>query len=280
MLLLVCCLSNTQHKKANNQSVRSSAPVVSRCFPGGYNVKLYISRGRLAWWLLAFFHSDNIYYVIHFGFSALAHRSLHQAPHPFIKRRTETTKGEQALVNGICNNRPDMPSPQSLPANITPTDIWCIAQGRRFGIRPKTSIYSQTIRLTNGTIKTEGDKDVIEEMWSFCEVCQSCRQPYTPRQLENLAAMERIRRSAKIPIVTSSKPVTYHSTGSFSVQNGALNDGQHLQCGPQSLLAHNQCSRRQIPEPVQSKHMKPAKPASLDVYLPKLEENTAVHSDE
>ena len=41
------------------QSVRSSAPVVSRCFPGGYNVKLYISRGRLAWWLLAFLHSDG-----------------------------------------------------------------------------------------------------------------------------------------------------------------------------------------------------------------------------
>ena len=41
--------------KGDNQSVRSSAPVVSRCFPGGYNVKLYISRGRLAWWLLAFF---------------------------------------------------------------------------------------------------------------------------------------------------------------------------------------------------------------------------------
>ena len=37
-----------------NQSVRSSAPMVSRCFPGGYNVKLYISSGRLAWWLLAF----------------------------------------------------------------------------------------------------------------------------------------------------------------------------------------------------------------------------------
>ena len=35
-------------------SLGSSAPVVSRCFPGGYNVKLYISRGRLAWWLLAF----------------------------------------------------------------------------------------------------------------------------------------------------------------------------------------------------------------------------------
>ena len=34
--------------------------MVSRCFPGGYNVKLYISRGRLAWWLLAFLHSDSI----------------------------------------------------------------------------------------------------------------------------------------------------------------------------------------------------------------------------
>ena len=40
--------------EGDNQSVRLSAPVVSRCFPGGYNVKLYISRGRLAWWLLAF----------------------------------------------------------------------------------------------------------------------------------------------------------------------------------------------------------------------------------
>ena len=43
--------------EGDNQSVRSSAPVVSRCFPGGYNVKLYISRGRLARWLLAFLHS-------------------------------------------------------------------------------------------------------------------------------------------------------------------------------------------------------------------------------
>ena len=45
--------------EGDNQSVRSSTPVVSRCFPGGYNVKLYISRGRLAWWLLAFLHSDS-----------------------------------------------------------------------------------------------------------------------------------------------------------------------------------------------------------------------------
>ena len=36
--------------EGDNQSVSSSAPVVSRCFPGGYNVKLYISRGMLAWW--------------------------------------------------------------------------------------------------------------------------------------------------------------------------------------------------------------------------------------
>ena len=43
--------------EGDNQSVRSSAPVVSRYFPGGYNVKLYISRGRLASWLLAFLHS-------------------------------------------------------------------------------------------------------------------------------------------------------------------------------------------------------------------------------
>ena len=47
--------------EGDNQSVWSSAPVVSRCFPCGYNVKLYISRGRLAWWLLAFLHSVCIY---------------------------------------------------------------------------------------------------------------------------------------------------------------------------------------------------------------------------
>ena len=45
--------------EGDNQSVGSSAPVVSRCFPGGYNVKLYISRGRLAWWLLDFLHSGH-----------------------------------------------------------------------------------------------------------------------------------------------------------------------------------------------------------------------------
>ena len=49
--------------EGDNQSVRSSAPVVSRCFPGGYNVKLYISRGRLAWWLLAFLHSGTMFRV-------------------------------------------------------------------------------------------------------------------------------------------------------------------------------------------------------------------------
>ena len=46
--------------EGDKESVRSSAPVVSRCFPGGYNVNLYISRGRLAWWLLAFQHSGSV----------------------------------------------------------------------------------------------------------------------------------------------------------------------------------------------------------------------------
>ena len=52
-----CTVLHCNHlgkRSGNNQSVGSSAPVVSRCFPGGYNVKLYISRGRLARWLLAF----------------------------------------------------------------------------------------------------------------------------------------------------------------------------------------------------------------------------------
>ena len=52
--------------EGDNQSVGLSAPVVSRCFPGGYNVKLYISRGRLAWWLLAFLccvHTHSIQYM-------------------------------------------------------------------------------------------------------------------------------------------------------------------------------------------------------------------------
>ena len=62
------CLSASE---GDNQSVRCPAPVVSRCFPGGYNVKLYISRGRLAWWLLAFLHS-----VSGMHFSRLLHYIL------------------------------------------------------------------------------------------------------------------------------------------------------------------------------------------------------------
>ena len=40
--------------------------MVSRCFPGGYNVKLYISRSRLAWWLLAFLCCVCYSYLHHF----------------------------------------------------------------------------------------------------------------------------------------------------------------------------------------------------------------------
>ena len=57
--------------EGDNQSVGSSAPVVSRCFLGGYNVKLYISRGRLAWWLLAFL-CCVAYYCILAGWPGVA----------------------------------------------------------------------------------------------------------------------------------------------------------------------------------------------------------------
>ena len=49
----------TRHFDYCPSASESSAPVVSRCFPGGYNVKLHISKGRLAWWLLAFLHSES-----------------------------------------------------------------------------------------------------------------------------------------------------------------------------------------------------------------------------
>ena len=47
--------------EGDNQSVRSSAPVVSRCFPGGYNVKLYISRGMVSMVVTSFFAQCNFY---------------------------------------------------------------------------------------------------------------------------------------------------------------------------------------------------------------------------
>ena len=67
--------------ESDNQSVRSSAPVVSRCFPGGYNVKLYISRGRLAWWLLAFLCCANICYS-----TQLHVHSSHRRDHQFATK--------------------------------------------------------------------------------------------------------------------------------------------------------------------------------------------------
>ena len=63
--------------------------MVSRCFPGGYNVKLYISRGRLAWWLLDFLRCK-----IKFEFEFVLHCSMkpglgkgiqcHVWPHSFF----------------------------------------------------------------------------------------------------------------------------------------------------------------------------------------------------
>ena len=60
----------TRHFDYCPSASESSAPVVSRCFPGGYNVKLYISRGRLAWWLLVFF-SQCVFYFLPFVTSSL-----------------------------------------------------------------------------------------------------------------------------------------------------------------------------------------------------------------
>ena len=67
--------------EGDNQSVRSSTPVVSRCFPGGYNVKLYISRGRLAWLLLAFLRSD-MSVSCHFVQHDVVKRSLQESMCP------------------------------------------------------------------------------------------------------------------------------------------------------------------------------------------------------
>ena len=75
-------------REGDNQSVRSSAPVVSRCFPGGYNVKLYISRGRLAWWLLAFLHSATSHHI------SLSGTTLH----PCIKWNNISSFKQIALI--------------------------------------------------------------------------------------------------------------------------------------------------------------------------------------
>ena len=72
--------------EGDNQSVRSSAPVVSRCFPGGYNVKMHISRGRLAWWLLIFLHSGSM----------LKHSNA----------SLQNTAGSNVLISANCNGNP------------------------------------------------------------------------------------------------------------------------------------------------------------------------------
>ena len=47
--------------EGDNQSVGSSAPVVSRCFPGGYNVKLCISRGMISMVVTGFFAQCGLF---------------------------------------------------------------------------------------------------------------------------------------------------------------------------------------------------------------------------
>ena len=52
-----------EHSEGDDQCFGSSVPVGSRCFPGLCNVKLVISRGRLAGWLLAVLHSGGTHKV-------------------------------------------------------------------------------------------------------------------------------------------------------------------------------------------------------------------------
>ena len=63
--------------------------MVSRCFPDGYNVKLYISRGRLAWWLLAFLHSESLSSskytkMTEVNLSAFVYRVFHEDFSPIV----------------------------------------------------------------------------------------------------------------------------------------------------------------------------------------------------
>ena len=69
---LVLMTRHFDYCPSSSTSVGSSAPVVSRCFPGNYNVKLYISTGRLAWWLLAFLcHVDSTVLVLYMYLATL-----------------------------------------------------------------------------------------------------------------------------------------------------------------------------------------------------------------
>ena len=58
--------------------------MVSRCFPGGYHVKLYISRAKLAWWLLAFLCcgvSQQLNAITQFFYNSAGYISLSSPNH-------------------------------------------------------------------------------------------------------------------------------------------------------------------------------------------------------
>ena len=92
--------------EGDNQSVRSSAPVVSRCFPGGYNVKLYISRGRLASWLLAFFtQCCNRLTLFNARISCLMLHPMGKLQRLFIKHNAQVTfQGISLIFKNLCSN--------------------------------------------------------------------------------------------------------------------------------------------------------------------------------
>ena len=93
--------------EGDNQSVGSSAPLVSRCFPGGYNAKLYISRGRLAWWLLAFLHSEW-YFQVYWQSVKSNGFSLHKA-HRHGKGRSDNITQAHGCFKSYSINIPAFP---------------------------------------------------------------------------------------------------------------------------------------------------------------------------
>ena len=126
------------------------------------------------------------------------------APPPLLRRRaTECTKGEQALVTAICNNRRQ--NPKSLPPNLSPTDAWCIAKGKKLSEK----LPAKTPQTNNGTYSSDDD-DSASDMWSVCGTCKQTYAPRNPRDLSSLTAMVRLRRSANIPFVPSCRKNTLY----------------------------------------------------------------------
>ena len=107
--------------EGDNQSVGSSAPVVSRCFPGGYNVKLYISRGRLAWWLLAFLHSGTGLHIPRL--TSVASRSSEYISYPWDARLNDPAFRDSSRLQ-IHAVQPRLDEWTNIPNNVHQHEVW------------------------------------------------------------------------------------------------------------------------------------------------------------